>query len=78
MRDSRRRLVLRLTRHNLHPLSVLRMPIIHLEVHILDDERPDFVAEAVGVEMSLQINHAINKDPTQTLHSSTPPARGQV
>ena len=29
------------------------MGVIHLEVDVFDDEGPDFVAEAVGVEMAL-------------------------
>lgn len=49
-------LVLGLARHNLHPLGVKQYRIvpIHFEVHILDYEGPDFVAESVGVEVTLQ------------------------
>ena len=40
-----------------HDLDLIRHDIIlivQLEVDILDKERPDFVAEAVGIEMALQ------------------------
>lgn len=40
-----------------HDLDLIRCDIIlivQLEVDILDEERPDFVAEAVGIEMALQ------------------------
>ncbi len=34
---------------DLDPIGVDRLRILHLEVHILDQERPDLVAEAVGM-----------------------------
>ena len=51
-------LLLRLARYDLDLLRVKLVLPFHLEVHVLDDEGPDFVAEAVGVEMSLH-NHIV-------------------
>jgi hypothetical protein len=46
-------LLLALAGNDLDPLCLNSVGIIKLELDILDNERPDFVAEAVGVEVSL-------------------------
>jgi hypothetical protein len=46
-------LLLALAGNDLNSLRLNRVGIIKLELNVLDDERPDFVAEAVGVEVSL-------------------------
>ena len=49
-------LIPRLLRVAAHNLDLLRRDIVlvvELEVDILDEERPDFVAEAVGIQMTL-------------------------
>lgn len=43
----------RIAAHYLHLLRLNRGLIIKLKVHVLDQKCPDFVAEAVGVEMTL-------------------------
>ena len=47
-------LFLALAGNDLNPLCLNRVGIIELELDVLDDERPDFVAEAVCVEVSLR------------------------
>jgi hypothetical protein len=47
-------LLFALAGNDLDPLRLDRVGIIELELDILDDERPDFVAEAVCVEVSLK------------------------
>lgn len=44
---------LRITAHYLHSVCVNVGRVIELEVDILDNESPDFVAESVRIEMSL-------------------------
>ena len=39
--------------HNLDLLSLDVVLIVKLEINILDEECPDFVAEAVGIQMTL-------------------------
>jgi hypothetical protein len=46
-------LLLALAGNDFDPLRLNSVGIIKLELNILDNERPDFVAEAVGVEVSL-------------------------
>jgi hypothetical protein len=46
-------LLLALAGNDLDPLRLNSVGIIKLELNILDNERPDFVAKAVGVEVSL-------------------------
>ena len=46
----------RLLRITAHDLDLLRRDIVlvvELEIDIFDEERPDFVAEAVGIQMTL-------------------------
>ena len=45
--------LLRIAAHNLDLLRRDVILVVELEVDILDEERPDFVAEAVGVQMTL-------------------------
>lgn len=45
---------LRVTANNLDPVGVDLIRVVKLEVDILDNERPDVVAEAVGIQMSLR------------------------
>lgn len=47
------RLLLGLTSNNLDAVCVDLYALLELEVHVLDYERPDLVAEAVGVQMTL-------------------------
>ena len=47
------RLVLRQASDNLDLIRIKLLVIVHLKVNIFDDESPDFVAEAVGVEVAL-------------------------
>jgi hypothetical protein len=47
--------LLRQTSDDLDLLGVELVLVVHLEVDVLDDEGPDFVAEAVGVEVALRI-----------------------
>ena len=57
-----------------HDLDLIRRDIIlivQLEVDILDKERPDFVAEAVGIEMALQactVSHSPHPETTRHLY----------
>jgi hypothetical protein len=46
-------LLLALASNDLDPLCLNGVCVIKLELNILDNERPDFVAEAVCVEVSL-------------------------
>lgn len=46
-------LLLALTCDDLDPLSLDVVGIVQLELDVLDDEGPDFVAETVGVKVSL-------------------------
>lgn len=46
-------LLLALAGNDLNPLCLNSVGVIKLELNILDNEGPDFVAETVGVEMSL-------------------------
>jgi hypothetical protein len=46
-------LLLALAGNDLDPLCLDGVCVIKLELNILDNERPNFVAEAVGVEVSL-------------------------
>ena len=48
------RLVLGLTADNLDLINFNLLRIVELELDVFDDEGPHFVAEAVGVEMSLR------------------------
>ena len=48
--------LLRLAGHNLDLLGLLLMPTLHLEINVLDYERPDLVAEAVCIEVTLAGN----------------------
>lgn len=52
-------LVLEGTANNLDLLSLDLLRIVQLEFDVLDDEGPDFVTEAVGVEMALYIHISI-------------------
>ena len=45
--------LLRIAAHNLDLLRRHIVLVVELEVDILDEERPDFVAEAVGIQMTL-------------------------
>ena len=45
--------LLRIAAHNLDLVRRDIVLIIKLEVHILDKKRPDFVAKAVGIQMTL-------------------------
>ena len=45
--------LLRIAAYNLDLLRRDVILVVELEVDILDEERPDFVAEAVGVQMTL-------------------------
>lgn len=47
------RLLLALAGNNLDSLSLDVVRVVQLELDVLDNEGPDLVAEAVGVEMSL-------------------------
>lgn len=49
--------LLRIAAHNLDLLGCDIVLIIELEVDILDEERPDFVAEAVGIQMTLFVTN---------------------
>ena len=49
-------LLLALAGDDLDSLSLDIVRVIQLELDVLDNEGPDLVAEAVGVEMSLQQN----------------------
>ena len=40
--------------NNLDFLGLDRVLVVKFEVHILDQERPDFVAEAVSVQVTLE------------------------
>ena len=44
---------LRVAADNLDPIGVDRVGIVQLEVDIFDDERPNIVTEAVGIEVPL-------------------------
>lgn len=44
---------LRVTADDLDPVCMDLVCVVELEVDVFDDESPDIVAEAVGVEMSL-------------------------
>lgn len=48
-------LVFRLTCYDLDSCAFILVGVIHLEFDVLDDESPDFVAEAVRVEVALLI-----------------------
>lgn len=48
--------LLRITAHNLDLLRRHGILIIQLKVDVLDQKRPDFVAEAVGVKMALEVH----------------------
>ncbi len=48
---------LRVAADNLDLLGLDRVLVVKFEVDILDQERPDFVAEAVGVQMTLEAQH---------------------
>jgi hypothetical protein len=45
---------LRVTADNLDSVGVDLVRVVELEVDILDDERPDIVAETVGIEVTLE------------------------
>ena len=45
--------LLRIAAHNLDLVRRDIVLVVELEVDILDEERPDFVAEAVGIQMTL-------------------------
>lgn len=47
-------LVLRQTGHNLDLLYIQLLRVFKLEFDVFDDESPDFVTEAVGVEVALR------------------------
>lgn len=55
-------LLLALASDNLNLLCFDVVRVIKLELDILDNERPDFITEAIGVEVSL-------KKPVSTCHS---------
>ena len=46
-------LLLTLTCDDFDPLSLDIVGIVQLELDVLDDEGPDFVAETVGIKVSL-------------------------
>jgi hypothetical protein len=60
-----RRLLLGQTGHDLDLLRIELVLVVHLEVDVFDDECPDFVAEAVGIEMAL---HPILATPPTHTH----------
>lgn len=56
-----------------------RSLIVQLEGHILDEERPDFIAESVGIEVALRDKRAIISFIAPLKQSPTPavPQSGQ-
>jgi hypothetical protein len=49
--------------HNLHLVCLHRLLIIQLEGHILDEERPDIVAESVCVKVALVTKQSVSFQP---------------
>lgn len=55
----------RIAAHYLHLLRLDRRLVIELEVDVFDQERPNLVAEAVGIEMTLETHHGLVMCPSQ-------------
>lgn len=50
---------LRITADDLDSVGVNLIRIVELEVDILDDERPDIIAKAVGIEVALRAHVSV-------------------
>lgn len=55
--------------HNLHLICLHGLLIIQLEGHILDEERPDVVAESVCVKVALVTKHSVSFNPEKKTSS---------
>ena len=57
------RLVLGLTTDDLHLLRLDLLRIVQFELDVLEDERPHFIAEAIGIQMTLECRRQCLQNP---------------